>query len=271
MPQWECGKDQLSSAASVRSLVAPFGDVRGIYFDLDDTLCGYWDASKAGLRATFEACPVPHTSSDEMINHWAAAFREFCPSLKRTAWYSLYLKDSGTTRTELMRLTLEKAGVLDTELAALLSATYMRERDSKLKLFPDATALLGQLNPDLKLGLITNGPADLQRMEIETLGLTAQFEHIFIEGELGVGKPEAEVFLKARLAMDLEPNEILFVGNSFEHDIRPAISNGWRTAWIRRESDVPPSAHGVVSKPEEHPAGAPMPDLIVNDLTELLN
>lgn len=28
--------------------------VKAIYFDLDDTLCAYWDACKQGLRETFE-------------------------------------------------------------------------------------------------------------------------------------------------------------------------------------------------------------------------
>jgi FMN phosphatase YigB (HAD superfamily) len=63
---------------------------------------------------------------------------------------------------------------------------------------------------------------------------------------------------------------VLFVGNSYGHDIRPAIAAGWRTAWIRRPSDVPPSVKGLESKPEELPTGAPKPNMIVTDLRDLL-
>ena len=33
--------------------MAPFAEVRAVFFDLDDTLCGYWDACKIALRETF--------------------------------------------------------------------------------------------------------------------------------------------------------------------------------------------------------------------------
>jgi putative hydrolase of the HAD superfamily len=251
-------------------VVEAFAGVKGVYFDLDDTLCAYWDASKAGLRATFDLCPVLRIGAEEMTEHWAAAFRGFCPHLRRLGWYERYLKESQPTRTELMRLTLERAGVEDPELADRLSQTYLQQRDCHLRLFPDATVLLDALEGRLPLGLITNGPADLQRMEIATLRLGPRFQHIFVEGEMGFGKPEPAVFRQAQEAMGLRPAEILFVGNSYGHDIRPAIEAGWRTAWVRRPSDVPPSAKGIANKPEELPAGAPPPDVTVSDLRELL-
>ncbi len=247
-----------------------FSGVKGVYFDLDDTLCGYWDAAKTGLRSTFERHPVQNVSIEDSLDHWAAAFREFCPTLKQTGWYEPYLRDSRTTRSELMRLTLLRMGIEDSDLTEKLSQTYMEYRDSNLRLFPDAIELLDDLRGRLPLGLVTNGPADLQRMEIATLGIADRFEAIFIEGELGIGKPSPEVFRQAQLAMQLEPNELLFVGNSFGHDILPAIHAGWKTVWVRRPSDVPPSVRGLESKPEEHPLGAPSPTLIVTTLRSLL-
>ncbi len=256
--------------AITNGLVDPFADVRGVYFDLDDTLCGYWDAAKAGLKATFEEWEVPSCPLEEMLDHWAAAFREFCPSLKRLGWYESYLADSSTTRTELMRLALLRAGVDNADLAAHFSQRYMELRDRSLSLFPDAIELLDRIGPRLPLGLITNGPADLQRMEISTLQIEGRFAHIFIEGELGRGKPDPEVFSAASTAMGLEPQQILFVGNSYGHDIRPAIEAGWKTAWIRRPSDVPPSVRGVLALPEELPTGGATPDVIVTDLRDLI-
>lgn len=251
-------------------LVQPFQDVQAVYFDLDDTLCAYWDACKAGLRATFEACPIAGHSTEDVLLEWAAAFREFCPSLKGTPWYDVYLKEAGPTRTELMRRTLERLGVDSPGLPARLSHTYLMLRDAQLCLFPDALATLDALEGRYPLGLITNGPADLQRMEIETLGIAPRFKTILIEGELGFGKPEPEVFALAASAMGLEPGQLLFVGNSYVHDIRPAMDAAWRTAWVRRPSDVPPSVRGVEFKPEELPPGAPAPDAIVLDLRDLL-
>lgn len=248
-----------------------FSQVRAVYFDLDDTLCAYWDASKIGLLKSFQEHPVEGRSSEEMVRHWAAAFRDFAPSLKETGWYPYYLKSGAPTRLEQMRLTLMRVGIDNPRHAADLSETYMRTRDEALALFPDALDLLDYLKPKYPLGLITNGPADIQRQEVVTLNLEQYFEPlVFIEGEVGEGKPLQSVFDRAREAVGLERHQILFVGNSYDHDIAPAIKAGWRTVWIRRASDVPPSADpNKEPKPKEKPLGAADPDVVVDNLAIL--
>ncbi len=248
-----------------------FSQVRAVYFDLDDTLCAYWDASKVALRKTFEAHPIAGQSTEEMVRHWAAAFRDFAPTLKQTGWYEGYLKSGAPTRLEQMRLTLMRVGIDNPSHAADLSQTYMRTRDEVLALFSDALDLLDYLKPNYPLGLITNGPADIQRQEVQTLNLEPYFEpRVFIEGELGEGKPLQSVFARAQQAAGVAPGEMLFVGNSYDHDINPAILAGWRTVWVRRDSDVPPSADlDKEPKPKEKPDGAPAPDWIIGDLWPL--
>jgi putative hydrolase of the HAD superfamily len=137
-------------------------------------------------------------------------------------------------------------------------------------LFDDALEVLTLLKSRFPLGLITNGPADIQRMEIETLGIAHLFEHILIEGELGEGKPKPSVFRQAETLMNASPSEILMIGNSYGHDVRAAMEAGWKAIWVRRPSDIPPSADGFEPKPEELPEDAPAPDAIVNDLSTIL-
>ena len=47
---------------------------------------------------------------------------------------------------------------------------------------------------DVKLGLITNGDAQGQRAKIDRFNLAALLESVVVEGEFGVGKPDARVF-----------------------------------------------------------------------------
>lgn len=247
-----------------------FQDVRAVYFDLDDTLCGYWDAAKAALRETFELHPIPGYTTDEMTLHWAAAFRVFGADLKASGWYEQYCRTGEPTRNEQMRLTLERVGIANETLTKALGDTYARIRDERLELFPDALEVLDTLREKgYPMGLITNGPADIQRQEAQTLGIESYFNPILIEGEMGFGKPIPEVFARALAAHSLEPHQTLMVGNSYKHDILPAIEAGWRTAWIRKPSDIPPSATGD-AKPEELPAGSPAPDVEIRDLKEIL-
>ena len=245
-----------------------FQTVEAVLFDLDDTLCAYWEASRAGLRAAFGALGPKVHDPEEWSGIWAGAFRTFYPTIKDSDWYKHYLNSGGITRTELMRLTLLEAGIDDATLAEQLSERYARERDAALRLFPDAIDVLERLGKRFPLGLITNGPADVQRQEIVTLGIEQYFDHILIEGEMGEGKPLPAVFERAKSLFRKRPDQLLFVGNSYGHDIRPAIQAGWRTAWIRRATDISPSSPNP--DVEALPTGAPEPDLTIGELSELL-
>ncbi len=244
--------------------------VKAIFFDLDDTLCAYWDASKIGLRTTFDELRPAGVSTATLIEAWAKCFRSFAPNLKKTGWFPTYLKTAEPSRTELMRLTLVEVGIDDSDLASRMSNRYMQLRDQNLGLFPDAIAVLDAFRSRFFLGLITNGPADLQRLEIATLGIESYFSLILIEGELDHGKPHELPFRLARESAGCAPNELLMVGNSYSHDIRPAIGFGWQTAWIRRASDVPPSFAGESVRPEDRPEDSPIPTLEISTLSELL-
>lgn len=242
--------------------------VKAIYFDLDDTLCGYWNAAKSGLRAAFDAHPVEGKTTDEMLAAWANEFRRFAHELKTSHWYEIYLTQGGVTRVQLINETLQALGLDDPELAWRIGDSYGQERDMRLIVFPEVREVLEAIHTKFPLGLITNGPADIQRQEIETLKLGHYFDHVLIEGEIGVGKPHPSVMRKAETLTGCHGRDILFVGNSYAHDMLPAIEIGWRTAWIRRESDVPPSSK--TGKPEEKPEDGPSPDLVMSDLRELL-
>ena len=245
--------------------------IKAIFFDLDDTLCAYWEASKIGLRSAFAEHGPPGHSPEEMLQSWAATFREFSPTLKQTGWYEGYCASGEPTRTEQMRLTLQRLGIEDDALAADLSESYRRERDANLALFPEAEAVLRTLHDRYPLGLITNGPADIQREEIATLGIERYFDHIFIEGEMREGKPLAAVFQRAADAVSCGPSELLFVGNSYGHDVQPALEAGWHAIWVRRETDIPPSSDKMRARHEEMPEGARQPDAIIDDLREVLS
>ena len=251
-----------------------FSEVRAVFFDLDDTLCGYWDACKVALRETFgeHGSKIGDHGTEALVCRWAEAFRAFAPGLRDLGLYEGYLKSGAHTRAEQMRRTLKLLEVENEELALHLGDHYAERRNANLRLFPDALDVLNRLqSAGYPLGLITNGPADVQRQEIETLALADYFDPIYIEGEVGYGKPDERVLENAARAVGLSPERILFVGNSYRADIEPAIRAGWHTAWVRRPSDIPPSADlEIEGSPETLPSGAPVPDVEIAHLSELI-
>ncbi len=249
-------------------LVHQFEGVKAVFFDLDDTLCAYWEAAKHGLRKAFEAHPEHGVPVEQLLEQWAVAFRGFVETIGKTHWYDKYKVSGEITRIELMRRMLERVGIYDDDLAERMSFTYYVERHAALRLFPESRDVLMALQADYALGIITNGPADIQRQELQTLQIEHLFGHVFVEGEVGFGKPDPRIFTLAQESVGLPAQQILFVGNSYKHDILPAQESGWKTAWVRRHTDVAPSSR--TGKPEELPEGATPPDIELESLEGLL-
>ncbi len=239
-----------------------------IVFDLDDTLCGYWQAAKEGLRKTFLLHDEPGQTVEQMLQLWAEEFTVLSHEISEPLWYPRYCESGETTRRELMRRVLVRLGIHDSSKAQAMSDTYYVERHAGLELFPESIEVLEALSRKFRLAMITNGPADIQRQELEKLQISRFFDPILIEGEMKMGKPHPGVMSRLEELAGCRATDVLMVGNSYKHDIAPAISAGWQTVWIRRDTDVAPSSK--TGKPEELPLGGEMPDLIISDLRELL-
>ncbi|MBR1469401.1 MAG: HAD family hydrolase [Prevotella sp.] len=94
------------------------------------------------------------------------------------------------------------------------------------------------------------------------------FDHLFLDivesAVVGIRKPDPRIFtlgveaLNRHLETPLVPSEILVVGDSFYKDILPARKAGCQTAWFKGE--------GWTEETYEES----VPDLVINDLSELL-
>ncbi len=233
--------------------------IRAVFFDLDDTLCNYMQVADRARKWVFHmaAKAYEELSADDLEAAWHAEFNTFLPEVRPGGvWRQRYLISGETTRTELMRRALARLGVDDTKLAAYLSDGYYVERQERLELYSDAEEVLTRLGKKMPIGMITNGPADTQREEVDRLGIGRHFKKIFIEGEFGVGKPDPIVFRAAADSVGQPPSEVALVGNSLKHDIHGAKNVGMITCWL----------------PQGEEAGHPLEgeaDLIAANLTEV--
>ena len=96
----------------------------------------------------------------------------------------------------------------------------------------------------IRLGILTNGSPVRQRGKIEALGLTKWIpeEHIAVSLELGVHKPDPEVFSLYRKKICETENipdtcSWWYVGDLYEHDIEPAAKAGWHTIWMVHDEE----------------------------------
>lgn len=215
--------------------------IKAVFFDLDDTLCNYMSVADASRLWVFGLAAQKHEdlTVEALEDAWQKEFHSFLPEVREGgAWRKKYLREGEPTRTEVMRRALKRVGIDDEPLAAGLSEGYYVERTERLELFADAPTVLDRLGATYPLGLITNGPADTQREEIAKLGIAHRFRTILIEGEFGVGKPDKTIFHAAAESIDAQPCEVIFVGNSWFHDIVGAHEAGLITCFLDMEGHV---------------------------------
>jgi putative hydrolase of the HAD superfamily len=99
-------------------------------------------------------------------------------------------------------------------------------------LLPDTLEMLAALRPRYRLALLSNfthGPA--VRAILAHLGLTPLLEVVVISGEVGYRKPHRRVFDELRMHLRLAPDQIAFIGDDLEADVRGAHGAGLWPVW----------------------------------------
>jgi 2-haloalkanoic acid dehalogenase type II len=210
---------------------------KAVFFDLDNTLCNWshgWESAREhGIQAAFRQLSTSHP--EIAFSEWHEAFHEVTEEIAHFWEQPVQqgvLVGKERSRRILARLKLDsEEGLVD----ALTQAFYEAVLEH-LQLFPDADEALRALRPRFVLGIITNGPADIQRAKVERLELSRRVDHVLISGELGVAKPDPKIFQRALELAGVGAKEFLFVGDSPETDIVGAKEAGVWAAWINRNN-----------------------------------
>ncbi len=95
--------------------------------------------------------------------------------------------------------------------------------------------LLGSLKRRFRLGLVSNFYGNVAAL-CEEAGLARLFEVILDSAKLGISKPDPEIFHTALRRLDLLPDRVIFVGDSYERDMIPAKKIGMKTIWLKGPS-----------------------------------
>lgn len=110
-------------------------------------------------------------------------------------------------------------------------------RSFKVELFPGVEEVLKFLKRRYKLAIISNAISNLPREAIKKLRLDKYLDSIVISRDIGIRKPDPEIFKFTLNSIGLERHEALHVGDSIEYDIQGAINAGMKTIWIKRSND----------------------------------
>jgi putative hydrolase of the HAD superfamily len=229
-----------------------------IFFDLDDTIISFngvaiplWEeicetyCRQSGLFQTHQLFNAIQHSANW---YWSDKERH------RTGRLNLV-----SARRKVVKLAFQELGVDNIMDAYALADEFSTKRNDRLMVFPGAVETLEELNRrGVRLALLTNGDSKGQNYKIAKFNLRKYFERIFIEGEIGFGKPDKRVYRLALGSMELTPQEVWMVGDNLEWDVGAPQELGIYGIWNDHRKKGLPDSCDVV------------PDRIIHNISELV-
>ena len=187
---------------------------QAILFDLDDTLISLRGCESEALRRSLDEAGL----TERFGADYATVSARFA-AISSRYWGERGAK--GYSREQVLEGSLRDLLAhfnLDATLAADLAPNYWRNFCRSSALNPGALDTLRQLPRYYRLGLITNGYSDSQRGRLDAAGLSGFFDPILISEEVGIAKPDARIFELALNALGLSAGDVIYVGDSIDHD-----------------------------------------------------
>lgn len=231
--------------------------MRALLLDLDDTLLDYsGDVDRSWAEACRTCCDrtvdperLIATLGDSRRWFWSDPERHRRERVQMLrAWQNIVVH------------ALATLGVTDEDLAMSIARDFAARRRERMRLFPESLECLTALRRlEIPLGLVTNGDASQQRDKIERHDLDRFFDVIVIEGEFGVGKPDAAVYRHALSALGARPEDTWMAGDNLDFDVDGPQRLGIRGAWLDRTGAGLPAEATV------------KPDRIIQSIRELVD
>lgn len=199
--------------------------MKAIIFDLDDTLYNQIQPFERGVRQFLE---IP----DELMEPLYIAFRYRADEVfEESVSGEMSMKDMYTYR---MKAAFADIGMrVSSETALEIQQVYAYNQEH-LELTEGAQELFAFCKEkNLKIGLITNGPHLHQLKKIQSLKLSQWIPEnlIIISGQVGITKPNIEIFRLMEGRLHLSSEDLVYVGDSYENDVIGAKAAGWKVIW----------------------------------------
>lgn len=132
--------------------------------------------------------------------------------------------------------------ILDVGDPAVVARTYREAIEDDLEAVPGIESLLSDLSARYRIGLLTDGPARAQYGKLDTLGWRDRFDAVVVTGELPAGKPDPRAFERILAALDVDPDETIFVGDNPEADVEGAAAVGMYAVQVVEDGTTPSEA-----------------------------
>lgn len=228
-------------------------EIKAVLFDLDNTLIDFMRMKRESCAAAIEA----------MIGAGLKMDREEAMRIL----FELY-DEHGIEYQLIFQDFLQRVlGRIDYRLVAEGIVAYRRVQLTRLTPYSNVVSTLVKLKErGLRLGIVSDAPARNAWMRLVEMRLTEFFDVVVTLDDTQELKPSPMPFRKALDALQIPPENVLFVGDRPERDIEGAKKLGMKTVFARYGYQT---KHRETMRPipEKRQSGA---DYEIEDIGELV-
>lgn len=194
--------------------------IRGIIFDLDNTLMDFMRMKRAAVDAAVDAMidagmTLPRQQMIDKI-------------------FALYFQEGIEDQQVFDKVLLAEFGKVDPRILAAGIVGYRRAKEGNMALYPHVHQALTTLTRmDIGMVIVSDAPRLPVWTRIISLGLGHYFDHVITLDDTGEKKPSPRPFRLALDRLGARPDEALMIGDWAERDVVGAKAVGIKTVFAR--------------------------------------
>ena len=206
-----------------------------ILMDIDDTI---FDFQAGNRRAVAQLMEELGLASPTVFEEYQA--------INHACWEALERGEMTQAQLQVIRWArfLEKYNI-DRD-AVQVADRFVEILGQQCILLPHAEEAVRFISSRMPVIIVTSGITKVQKSRIALSSIRDVISGLIISQELGVSKPNPEIFHYALKQFDLRPEEALVIGDSPSSDIRGANNAGIDACWYNPKGKTLPE--GVFAK-----------------------
>ena len=198
-------------------------------FDLDNTLYDYDSCNQGAERVLFQ----------ELNHRWGldeCACKRLLRDAKSDVKQRLGTVASSHNRLLYMQNICERLGVKSSQFALGLYDVYWESFLTQVRVFPQMKTLLDALKNNNKTTvLLTDLTAQIQFRKLRSMQLEDSFDYVITSEEVGIEKPNEEMFRRVIEKTGCKKEEIIMIGDDRVKDVEGAEKYGFRALLFRND------------------------------------
>ena len=191
--------------------------------------------------------PYHETIRSFLISHgYEVSMKNLKKALRKALGYLEKVRANGREMSfeEVYAIVLSNLGVkYDIDMLDNLHKYYRNHY--KTHFFSCTESTLVELSSKYKVALVSNAMSDQPKRLLTEAGLDRFFDLMYCSSDLGVRKPNPEIFNIVLDELEIEPTETVHVGDSVESDMYGAQKAGITGIWIKTPGQDPWSGYAI--------------------------